>query len=70
LIQDAYAYHGFTPESIKTKVEELLGESVDMRICMGWEDNASLKSGEVDVDINISLNGTITLKEKREHGAG
>jgi hypothetical protein len=41
-----------------------------MRICMGWEDNASLKSGEVDVDINISLNGTITLKEKREHGAG
>lgn len=69
-IQDAFAYYGFTPESIKIKVEELLGEPVEMRICMGWEDNASLKPGEVDVAIDVASNGTITLKERREHGAG
>jgi hypothetical protein len=69
-IQDAYAYYGYTPESIKTKIEELLGESVDMRICMGWEDNAFLKPGEIDIEIDVDSNGTITLKEKREHGAG
>jgi hypothetical protein len=63
-IQDVYAYYGYTPESIKTKVEELLGESVEMRICMSWADG-SLQPGEVDIAIDVSSNGTITLKEKR-----
>lgn len=54
---------GYFTETIVEKVEELCGDTVELRLYSSWGNPPQIFPGEEEVDISVDKQGKIKLKE-------
>lgn len=68
-LEDMHAFHGFTIESLREKLSTLIQEEVVVRtFSLDWI--CPLFPGESEIDVHVSFDGTITLKEPKNGKRG